>query len=373
MSTHQDRKSTLHGTGDMILDLVCDLATPRQWTKWLRVPLEHAAGTGNAALVEKLLKVGANASAGWRGCDGRTLMHAGAEGGSEQVISMLTRAGAGKYINDQAPLSGLTPLHLAVSGGKLAATKVLMLAGADVNRLDADGVAPLHLALQHGHAELAQVLLLGGADADKQLRNGNFPIHLAARRGEDGVLRSLLHKGAKVDRRCSAGNTPLCHALDAGHISTVNVSLGWGCLWLEPTSKTCIAGRPPLCVSTFSISYFAAMLALLKLGADLHAKCPHNGMTALHTACHVVNPDAADLLLRWGADETAVDWNGATTSAVIPRIDEAPEENGPAILRLTKLLKFADQDRTWRRRGLLVMCRAHPETGPGSGCLQHYR
>ncbi|CAM9529822.1 unnamed protein product [Ectocarpus sp. 6 AP-2014] len=146
MSTHQDRKSTLHGTGDMILDLVCDLATPRQWTKWLRVPLEHAAGTGNAALVEKLLKVGANASAGWRGCGGRTLMHAGAEGGSEQVISMLTRAGAGKYINDRAPVSGLTPLHLAVSGGKLAATKVLMLAGADVNRLDADGVAPLHLA-----------------------------------------------------------------------------------------------------------------------------------------------------------------------------------------------------------------------------------
>ncbi|CAN0397003.1 unnamed protein product [Ectocarpus sp. 12 AP-2014] len=160
-------------------------------------------------------------------------MHAGAEGGSKQVISMLMRAGAGKYINDQAPLSGLTPLHLAVSGGKLAATKVLVLAGADVNKLDAGGVAPLHLALQDGHAELAQVLLLGRADADKQLRNGNYPIHLAARRGEDGVLRSLLHKGAKVDRRGFGGSTPLCHALDAGHIPTVNFLLaggasGWG-------------------------------------------------------------------------------------------------------------------------------------------------
>ncbi|CAB1113611.1 unnamed protein product [Ectocarpus sp. CCAP 1310/34] len=210
MSAHEDRKSTLHGTGDMILDLVCDLATPRQCTKWLRVTLERAAGAGNAP---------------W-GCGGRTLMHAGAEGGSEQVVSMLMRASAGKYINDQAPLSVLAPLHLAVSGGKLAATKVLVLPGADVNKLDAGGVAPLHLALQHGHAELAQVLVVGGADADKQLRNGNYPI--AARREEDEVLRSLLHKGAKVDRRGFAGNTPLCNALDVGHISTVHVLLAGG-------------------------------------------------------------------------------------------------------------------------------------------------
>ncbi|CAM9600902.1 unnamed protein product [Ectocarpus sp. 13 AM-2016] len=275
-------------------------------------------------------------------------MHAGAEGGSEHVISMLMRAGAGKYINDQAPLSGLTPLHLTFSGGKLAATKVLVLAGVDMNKLDAGSVAPLHLALEHGHAELAQVLLLGRADADTQLRNGNYPIHLAARRGEDGVLRSLLHKGAKVDGRGFGGRTPLCHALDAGHISTVNVLLAWGASvslrngglapilvavgFNNPDAIVALARAgadiedlhrgetTPLCVSTFSISYFAAMLALLKLGVNLHAKCPHNGMTALHTACHVVNPDAADLLLRWGADETAVDWNGATASAVIPRI-----------------------------------------------------
>lgn len=74
----------------------------------------------------------------------------------------------------------------------------------------------------------------------------------------------------------------------------------------------------------------------------------------------MVNPDAADLLLRWGADETAVDRNGATPAAVIRRTDEAPEEH-PTILRLVKWLEFADQDRTWRRRGLLVMCRAHPD------------
>lgn len=117
----------------------------------------------------------------------------------------------------------------------------------------------------------------------------------------------------------------------------------------------------PLCLSTSSTSYYAAMLALLSMGANLHARCRYTEMTALHAACEAVDPDAADLLLRWGADETAVDQNGRTPAAVIPRMDEAPEEHRPAILRLVKLLEFADQDRTWRRRGLLVMCRAHPD------------
>ncbi|CAM9326445.1 unnamed protein product [Ectocarpus fasciculatus] len=220
-----------------------------------------AAGPSQARGRHRKRYPGGEAAGGWGEREGRveglrwayTLMHAGAEGGSEQVVSMLMRAGAGKDINGQAPRSGLTPLHLAVMGGMLAAAKVLMLAGADVNKIDAEGVAPLHLALRHGHAELAQVLLLGGADSDKQLcngdypihLNGDYPIHLVSRRGEDGVLRSLLHKGANANRHGRAGMTPLILALEANHISTVNILLAGGAsARLGPTSKKPTTGIP---------------------------------------------------------------------------------------------------------------------------------
>lgn len=237
-------------------------------------------------------------------------MHAGAEGGSEQVVSMLMRAGAGKDINGQAPRSGLTPLHLAGRGGKLAAAKVFMLAGADVNKIDAEGVAPLHLALRHGHAELAQVLLLGGDDADKQLCNGDYPIHLASRRGEDGVLRSLLHKGANANRHGRAGMTPLILALEANHISTVNILLAGGAsaslgpsayaghdalapihlaVWENnPDAVVALAragadieknyhGDPPLCVSTFSTRYLVRSHACpLEHGSKPPCKMPEH-------------------------------------------------------------------------------------------------
>lgn len=56
---YEDRVSILQGGRDMIFNLVRDQATPEQWTEWLRAPLEHAAGTANHELVERLLKAGA--------------------------------------------------------------------------------------------------------------------------------------------------------------------------------------------------------------------------------------------------------------------------------------------------------------------------
>ncbi|CAM9953713.1 unnamed protein product, partial [Hapterophycus canaliculatus] len=73
------------------------------------------------------------------------------------------------------------------------------------------------------------------------------------------------------------------------------------------------------------------------------------------------NACAADLLLRWGADETAVNDQGQTPSASIPALENVPEDDRPKIERLTRLLAFAPQDKAWRRRGFLVLCRTHQE------------
>ncbi|CAM9233026.1 unnamed protein product [Ectocarpus sp. 12 AP-2014] len=143
----KDRVKILGDAADMIFKLMFDRATSRQWAEWLRAPLQYAAGTANQDLVQKLLKAGADGSAGWRGFDDKTLLHAAAEGRNEEVVTALIRAGAGEDMEATTLGTGGTPLHVAVANGKEAAARVLMLAGADVNAVDRKNDTPLHTAV----------------------------------------------------------------------------------------------------------------------------------------------------------------------------------------------------------------------------------
>ena len=389
MSVCEERASILRGEGAMIFNMVCDRATPTQWAEWLRVPLEHAAGTGNADLVDKLLKAGADGSAGWEGCDGKTLLHAAAEGGSEQAISALMRAGADQDMETEVQPKWQTPLHRAALGGKVDTAKALILAGANVEALDDDRDSPLHLAIKGGHAGLAGDLLLGGAFPNIEDSDGHLPMQLAASRGQDAVVRSLLLKRVEVDC-CSfrSPRTPLLLAVGYGHLSTVNLLLAAGAdetlsylihtplsVATEHDNADIIAaiakaggdvnvgndsGVVPLAFAAYHGSC-SAMHALLRLGACVHLTKPDTGCTPLHFACQRGNAGAADLLLRWGADETDEDYFGRTPSDCIPDIAEAPERDRPRLERLSKFLSSAPQDRAWRRRGMLACCRAHPD------------
>ena len=388
MPGYEERAGILQGAGAVIFNVVCERSTPEQWAEWLRVPLEHAAGKGDGDLVQKLLKAGADGSAGWKGCDGKSLLHAAAEGGNEQVVSALVRAGANKDMSAKTQYNGRTPLHVAVRGGHVAAAKVLMLAGADVNVLDAGNDGPLHLAIRSGHEVLAKDLLLRGADPSLRDCHGHFPIHLAARRGQKEVVGTLLHAGVQVNRFGNDGWTALFVAVRENHLSTVKALLDSG----ANTATLCDDGTPlhlaahknnadiltalveagadvearndeghtPLHWAASNGSC-AAMLGLLRLGANVHAKSTYLGGTPLHFACQEGKLDAADLLLRWGGDETTLDRRRRTPSSKIPNIAEAAEQDRPRLECLSRLLESAPQDRAWRRRGMLVVCRAHPD------------
>lgn len=386
-SSVQQRSCSLRGTEERIFKLMFDRATPDQWAEWLRAPLEHAAGSADRDLVEKLLKAGANGSAGWRGCDGKTLLHAGAEGGDEIIMTALIRSGGTVDLNVPTIRGGRTPLHLAACGGKTAAAKALMLAGADVNVRDTKNDGPLHLAIMNGHAEIAEYLLVGGANPLVKGSYLAYPVHLAAHRGQDGVLRCLIQKGIDLDCLNAGGETPLQIAVREDHISTMKILLDGGAdvnfLSSSGTALHSAAGNnkagaipalveaganieargtrgiTPLWRSAFRGSC-AAMLSLLEMGADVKAKDDLD-RTPLHAACRQGDADAANLLLRWGADETAICSVGKTPSSRIPAAARAAEEDRPRLERLSKLLANAPQDRTWHRRGFLVMCRAYPD------------
>ena len=58
---------------------------------------------------------------------------------------------------------GATPLHLAASGGQIAAAAWLVSLGCDVNVRSKNGDSPLHLACWRGHLDCAKWLVEHGA------------------------------------------------------------------------------------------------------------------------------------------------------------------------------------------------------------------
>lgn len=162
------------------------------------------------------------------------MLHAAAEGGSDQVITTLIRTGAGADKNTRAPITGRTPLHVAILGGKQAAAKALIMAGANANIVDDNGDSPLHLAIERGRAGLAENLLLIGVDHDVRGSKGDYTVHLAVSRGQDEVVLSLVQSRANLDRLDGRSKTSLAVAMLEDRVSTAKILLTGGCrckLW----------------------------------------------------------------------------------------------------------------------------------------------
>ncbi len=86
---------------------------------------------------------------------------------------------------------------------RIAKTRVLIEAGADVNVEHESGYTPLMLARTPG---VVKLLLDAGAKADAEIRGGITPLHVA---GMPGSVRLLLAAGADVHAVTEDGRTPL--------------------------------------------------------------------------------------------------------------------------------------------------------------------
>lgn len=430
MSSNPERAS-LHCLAGEIFKQVSHGATPEQWAQWLRVPLEHAAADGNIGLFNALIEAGADGSAGWRGCHGRTLFDAAAVGGSADVVSALVLAGAQPDLNVVSASSERSALYAATKGGHEAAAKRLVLAGANVHFWDpvdfgnvlAEAVrggheqlvnslleagasldscdcvrlTPLHHAAMSGHEKIACALLEKGADKDALDLNGSSPLMRAACGGHLPVVDSLLAAGADISLRDMFGRSALDRAVLQGHIgvlkSVVAVACeadinsqneeGWAvmhfaafCDESEAIDALVEAGgdielgdegfETPICQAASNCAC-KSMLTLLRHGASmdvqlLFGEYRSDNDSLLHRTCLVQRNGleaVVDLLLRWGADETALNYDDKTPAQVLeedrPRsLQCSPEE----VERTRLLLARAPAYRTWRRRCWLVMLRS---------------
>ncbi len=191
-------------------------ATANAVTKQRRTPLSAAAAYDSSAeVVRLLLAKGADSRAG----DGAAALLA-ANARDPESLRLLLEKGAEHTVKDQFSFN---PLLNAVSANNLAAVKLLLAAGADVNFssnaafkvpkgiIALSRLSPLMMAVPYGAPEMVRTLLDAGANVNVKDIRDMTPLMLAvaSEKQDVEVVRMLLAKGADVHARSNVDETAL--------------------------------------------------------------------------------------------------------------------------------------------------------------------
>ena len=84
--------------------------------------------------------------------------------------------------------------------GNLIVAKLLIDAGADVNKALLNGNTPLHFAAWSGNKFVGRDLIGASAQTDAQNENGETPLILAAREGNNEFVALLVEHQANVNQ-----------------------------------------------------------------------------------------------------------------------------------------------------------------------------
>jgi ankyrin repeat protein len=269
-------------------------------------PLMYAAALGSVDSMRLLLDGGADPNAA-NNFDATPLMWCA---GDAAKVRLLLSKGAKA---DARSKLGRTPLLIAAyNDGAIEAARLLLEKGADVNARGKDGVSVLELAAAANNIELARILIAKGANVNNADEIGFTPLLDAAGNGDHNaeMVKLLIEHGAQVNAK--SGDTVEVvknGAIQLGHLTPLQFA---------------------------AQANFEAAEALLKAGADVNAK-DVRGATPLIFAVATDRPDPriVKLLLEKGADrEPALDWaRRYQDPAILPLLGLTPakvEDRAPA-------------------------------------------
>ena len=196
-------------------------------------PMSEAAITGDAEMIERLLKAGADVES--PNADGQTALMVVAR--TSRVDAARALLGRGARVNAVEQWRGQTALMWAVAQGQPAMVKALVEAGADVNARSkvnnwqrqitaepraiyrpAGGLTPLLYAAREGCVDCARHLAEAGADLNLADPEQVSPLLLSILNGHFDLAAYLIQKGANPGKWDWYGRTPLYAAVDLNTI-----------------------------------------------------------------------------------------------------------------------------------------------------------
>lgn len=326
----------------------------------------HVAAVQGTAKVSKALLL-ADADPNMLNGDMESPLHMAAEAGHHEVVTILLLKGASPHAKTRCER---TPLHLAAWRGYDLCVSALVLGGADTDSRDCQGATSLFLAAKGNRVGAVEEFSAAGGNVDIRHNNGGWcPLDVAAEKGHVGVARELfLRHGSSVEVRGAQGFTALrcaAHGLGRDNGDVIRMLLEAGA---DVDSKVDWLACTPLHIAAAeTIASRSIIHALLEGGANVNARDANDG-TPLHNACFKSCVGAVELRLRWGADEELIDEREETPEDVLGQWEETEQQDGEEQQQrkaddqsIRHMLARAPADRSWHRRGWLILSRSFPD------------
>ncbi|CAB0042772.1 unnamed protein product [Trichogramma brassicae] len=312
-------------------------------------------------------------------------LQAALNSGNKKKIESWLRSGASPNFADK---NGMTPLHIICQreepfyGQNLKLAELFFKINGELNQLvqlDARnkvGDTPMNLALKRGHKKMFELLLRRGANPNLANKYGMTPLHnyCGMRDASDDFLEMWLKICDKklypvqIDAQEKNGNTPLLYALVCrqkkiaefllSNGADPNLGNNSGC---TPLHLTCIS-----CPSEF-------LEMIFKNRDDKHQPVlvdsrDEDGNTALHLSLERGKKEAAELLLRKGADPNVVNEMGSTPLHMICMREDDDDNAGLAEMffkindELNQLVEIDGKDKSGRTSLQYAVARLLPNT-----------
>ena len=193
----------------------------------------------------------------------------------------------------------------AIQYNKLGLVKRLHSEGASVNCRNDEGRSPLHLSVYSDWDRVSHFLIDMGADLNAKGKFGGTPLHMAAFKGNRAIVQLMLKKGGDQRAKDSNGNLPIHLAAMYGWADIVELFVRavaperWPLPPLIPGKAE--DNEPAEEPASGDEDVFPADIRSL-----IQARSTE-GETPLHHAAVNCKTQAADYLLRLGADPEAKD------------------------------------------------------------------
>jgi ankyrin repeat protein len=229
-----------------------------------------------------------------------------------------------------------TPLHTAIRARNAPLVSAMIKAGASLNVSDNGGITPLCDAISMNDDAIVKLLMDAGADIQKSTQP---LVWLAVQQhGWTNIVAPLLDEGADIDARDEEGRTALmkCAWRNDPETATLLLDKGANASLVDNQARGILHYVHTRTAAALVQRYIAG-------GAKINAK-DNQGRTPLHHAVLMYGygpPHLVDILLKAGADPTIADKFGTTPW------DIAHLHSTPSIIEVFRK-KFAKSGKTYK-------------------------